>query len=123
MANDTVMYEIDILFSFTGNFKSMTFDHKKRLKNKAFAGIAGLFDNESDTSGSGAVYVSKSSSANSLVELSMPGRETWNPQRHSGHATTGGLSIERMEEIFTSPCIMLVGSWIICGVLHELSAM
>ena len=73
-----------------------------RLKNRAFAGNTGQFDNEFDLSGSGAVYSSKSSSTNSLVELSMPDREIWNPQRHSGHSTTGGSSIVRREELLTS---------------------
>ena len=80
-------------------------------------------------SGSGAVYSSKSSSAYSLVELSMPesGRGIWNPQRHSGHSTTGGLSIERIEELFTSKLgSMDHAGWFMeihCGILHELSAM
>ena len=74
------------------------------LKNNAFAENTRHVGNEFDLSGPGAVYSSKSSSAYSLVELSMPesGRGIWNPQHHSGHSATGGLSIERTEGLFTS---------------------
>ena len=53
----------------------------------------------------GAVYLLESSSANSSDKLSMPGPgEGFGMHLTAipGHETTGGLSIEQVEEIFTS---------------------
>ena len=74
VAIDTVLSEICILVSSAGNFNGITFVHMKKFKNNAFAGNPDILDNEFDLTGSRAVYSSKSSSANSLVEPSMHGK-------------------------------------------------
>merc|ERR1711903_412628 len=43
--------EIDIFTSATGNFKIITLDHMKKMKNNAIVGNIGHFDNEIDMAG------------------------------------------------------------------------
>merc|ERR1711901_3434 len=48
---DSVVGEIDIFTSATGNFKIITLDHMKKMKNNAIVGNIGHFDNEIDMAG------------------------------------------------------------------------
>merc|ERR1711964_206790 len=48
---DSVVGEIDIFVSATGNFKIITLDHMKNMKNNAIVGNIGHFDNEIDMAG------------------------------------------------------------------------
>ena len=50
---DTVMSVIDLFVSLTGNSNIITLDHMKNLKNNAFVGNTGHFDNEIDFAFSG----------------------------------------------------------------------
>merc|ERR1711988_1192108 len=43
---DEIVHEIDIFTSATGNFKIITLDHMKKMKNNAIVGNIGHFDNE-----------------------------------------------------------------------------
>jgi len=48
---DDVVSDIDIFTSATGNFKIITLDHMKKMKNNAIVGNIGHFDNEIDMAG------------------------------------------------------------------------
>merc|ERR1711937_622646 len=50
-ALESVVGEIDIFTSSTGNFNIITFDHMKKMKNNAIVGNIGHFDNEVDMAG------------------------------------------------------------------------
>merc|ERR1711865_1114863 len=43
---DTVVHEIDLFVTTTGNFKIITLKHMKKMKNNAIVGNIGHFDNE-----------------------------------------------------------------------------
>merc|ERR1712100_44804 len=45
-AMDSVVGEVDIFISCTGNFKIITLEHMKKMKNNAIVGNIGHFDNE-----------------------------------------------------------------------------
>ena len=49
---ETVLLEINILVSSTGNFKIIALDRMNKLKNNAFVGNTGHFDNEINLVGS-----------------------------------------------------------------------
>merc|ERR1712066_615379 len=51
VAMDSVVGEIDIFTSATGNFNIITLDHMKKMKNNAIVGNIGHFDNEIDMEG------------------------------------------------------------------------
>merc|ERR1712110_108661 len=51
VAMDSVVGEIDIFTSATGNFNIITLDHMKKMKNNAIVGNIGHFDNEIDMAG------------------------------------------------------------------------
>jgi len=48
---DSVVGEVDIFISSTGNFKIVTLEHMKKMKNNAIVGNIGHFDNEIDMAG------------------------------------------------------------------------
>merc|ERR1712226_1689371 len=48
---DSVVGEIDIFTSATGNFDIITVEHMKKMKNNAIVGNIGHFDNEIDMAG------------------------------------------------------------------------
>merc|ERR1711967_200782 len=48
---DSVVGEIDIFTSATGNFEIITLEHMKKMKNNAIVGKIGHFDNEIDMAG------------------------------------------------------------------------
>jgi len=48
---ESVISEIDIFVSSTGNFNIITVDHMKKMKNNAIVGNIGHFDNEIDMAG------------------------------------------------------------------------
>merc|ERR1712110_159152 len=48
---DSVVGEIDIFTSATGNYKIITLEHMKKMKNNAIVGNIGHFDNEIDMAG------------------------------------------------------------------------
>merc|ERR1719277_1516437 len=48
---ESVVGEIDIFTSATGNFNIITLDHMKKMKNNAIIGNIGHFDNEIDMAG------------------------------------------------------------------------
>merc|ERR1712151_1041980 len=48
---ESVVGEIDIFTSATGNFNIITLDHMKKMKNNAIVGNIGHFDNEIDMAG------------------------------------------------------------------------
>merc|ERR1712150_320905 len=48
---DSVVGEIDIFTSATGNFNIITLEHMKKMKNNAIVGNIGHFDNEIDVAG------------------------------------------------------------------------
>merc|ERR1712238_209207 len=48
---DSVVGEIDIFTSATGNFDIITLAHMKKMKNNAIVGNIGHFDNEIDMNG------------------------------------------------------------------------
>jgi len=48
---EAVVGEIDIFVSCTGNFKIITLEHMKKMKNNAIVGNIGHFDNEIDMAG------------------------------------------------------------------------
>merc|ERR1719169_102732 len=48
---ESVVGEIDIFVSTTGNFNIITIDHMKKMKNNAIVGNIGHFDNEIDMAG------------------------------------------------------------------------
>merc|ERR1712227_527138 len=48
---DSVIGEIDIFTSATGNFNIITLEHMKKMKNNAIVGNIGHFDNEIDMAG------------------------------------------------------------------------
>merc|ERR1712227_379935 len=50
-AMESVVGEIDIFVSSTGNYKIITLEHMKKMKNNAIAGNIGHFDNEIDMAG------------------------------------------------------------------------
>merc|ERR1711943_173706 len=50
-ALETVVGEIDIFTSATGNFNIITLEHMKKMKNNAIVGNIGHFDNEIDMAG------------------------------------------------------------------------
>jgi len=50
-ALESVVGEIDIFTSATGNFNIITLEHMKKLKNNAIVGNIGHFDNEIDMNG------------------------------------------------------------------------
>merc|ERR550537_1814132 len=50
-ALESVVGEIDIFTTTTGNFNIITLDHMKRMKNNAIVGNIGHFDNEIDMAG------------------------------------------------------------------------
>merc|ERR1712135_1734 len=50
-AIESVVSEIDIFVSSTGNFNIITLDHMKKMKNNAIVGNIGHFDNEIDMAG------------------------------------------------------------------------
>merc|ERR1711988_1987142 len=50
-AMESVVNEIDIFVSATGNFNIITLDHMKKMKNNAIVGNIGHFDNEIDMAG------------------------------------------------------------------------
>jgi len=47
-AMESVVGEVDIFISSTGNYKIITLDHMKKMKNNAIVGNIGHFDNEID---------------------------------------------------------------------------
>merc|ERR1712185_502298 len=47
-AMESVVGEIDIFVSSTGNYKIITLEHMKKMKNNAVVGNIGHFDNEID---------------------------------------------------------------------------
>jgi len=51
VALDSVIGEIDIFTSATGNFNIITLEHMKKMKNNAIVGNIGHFDNEIDMAG------------------------------------------------------------------------
>merc|ERR1712019_211301 len=51
VAIESVVGEIDIFVTTTGNFKIITLDHMKKMKNNAIVGNIGHFDNEIDMAG------------------------------------------------------------------------
>merc|ERR1712000_592459 len=51
MGIDSVVNEIDIFVTTTGNFKIITLEHMKKMKNNAIVGNIGHFDNEIDMAG------------------------------------------------------------------------
>merc|ERR550514_1020203 len=48
---ESVVGEIDIFTSATGNFNIITLEHMKKMKNNAIVGNIGHFDNEIDMDG------------------------------------------------------------------------
>merc|ERR1711865_1170098 len=48
---EAVVGEVDIFVSCTGNFKIITLEHMKKMKNNAIVGNIGHFDNEIDMDG------------------------------------------------------------------------
>merc|ERR1712110_1159034 len=50
-ALESVVSEIDIFCSSTGNYKIITLEHMKKMKNNAIVGNIGHFDNEIDMAG------------------------------------------------------------------------
>jgi adenosylhomocysteinase len=48
---ETVISEIDIFVTTTGNFDIITVDHMSKMKNNAIVGNIGHFDNEIDMAG------------------------------------------------------------------------
>merc|ERR1719207_435658 len=48
---ETVVNEVDIFVTTTGNFNIITLDHMKKMKNNAIVGNIGHFDNEIDMAG------------------------------------------------------------------------
>merc|ERR1712080_271594 len=48
---DSVVGEVDIFVSATGNFKIITLEHMKKMRNNAIVGNIGHFDNEIDMEG------------------------------------------------------------------------
>merc|ERR1719387_2644020 len=50
-ALESVVGEIDIFTSATGNFNIITLEHMKKMKNNAIVGNIGHFDNEIDMAG------------------------------------------------------------------------
>merc|ERR1711904_495287 len=50
-AMESIVGEVDIFISSTGNFKIITLDHMKKMKNNAIVGNIGHFDNEIDMAG------------------------------------------------------------------------
>merc|ERR1712241_1623661 len=48
---ESVVGEIDIFTSATGNFNIITLEHMKKMKNNAIVGNIGHFDNEIDMAG------------------------------------------------------------------------
>merc|ERR1719355_567384 len=48
---ESVVGEVDIFISSTGNFKIITLEHMKKMKNNAIVGNIGHFDNEIDMEG------------------------------------------------------------------------
>merc|ERR1711988_1006263 len=48
---DSVVGEVDIFTSATGNFNIITLEHMKKMKNNAIVGNIGHFDNEIDMAG------------------------------------------------------------------------
>merc|ERR1719215_2369497 len=48
---ESVVHEIDIFTSVTGNFDIITLEHMKKMKNNAIVGNIGHFDNEIDMAG------------------------------------------------------------------------
>merc|ERR1712000_54705 len=50
-AMESVVGEVDIFVSCTGNFKIITLEHMKKMKNNAIVGNIGHFDNEIDMEG------------------------------------------------------------------------
>merc|ERR1712037_38115 len=48
---ESVVGEIDIFTSATGNFNIITLEHMKKMKNNAIVGNIGHFDNEIDMNG------------------------------------------------------------------------
>merc|ERR1712086_8618 len=48
---EAVVGEVDIFVSCTGNFKIITVEHMKKMKNNAIVGNIGHFDNEIDMDG------------------------------------------------------------------------
>merc|ERR1711964_647898 len=50
-AMDSVVGEVDIFISATGNYKIITLEHMKKMKNNAIVGNIGHFDNEIDMQG------------------------------------------------------------------------
>merc|ERR1712125_90035 len=50
-AMESVVGEVDIFISCTGNFKIITLEHMKKMKNNAIVGNIGHFDNEIDMEG------------------------------------------------------------------------
>jgi adenosylhomocysteinase len=51
VALESVVGEIDIFTTTTGNFKIITLEHMKKMKNNAIVGNIGHFDNEIDMAG------------------------------------------------------------------------
>merc|ERR1712161_142012 len=51
VAIESVVGEIDIFTSATGNYEIITLEHMKKMKNNAIVGNIGHFDNEIDTAG------------------------------------------------------------------------
>merc|ERR1712159_316032 len=48
---DSVVGEMDIFVTTTGNFNIITVEHMKKMKNNAIVGNIGHFDNEIDMAG------------------------------------------------------------------------
>merc|ERR1712072_102372 len=48
---ESVLHEIDIFVTTTGNFNIITLEHMKKMKNNAIVGNIGHFDNEIDMAG------------------------------------------------------------------------
>ena len=72
---DSVVSEIDIFTSATGNL-SFTLAHVKKMKNNAIIGDIGHFDNEIDMAGSEGVPCIEVENIKPQVIVSVP-RRTW----------------------------------------------
>ena len=73
-AIESVVSEIDIFVSSTGNFNIITLDHMKKMKNNAIVGNIGHFDNEIDMAGLEGLDIKPQKIVSSFHELMDHGR-------------------------------------------------
>merc|ERR1711992_174909 len=104
---DSVVGEIDILTTTTGNFKIITLEHMKKMKNNAIVGNIGHFDNEieMDKLEKSTASRSKTSSLKWIVTSSPTGMasscsqpdasSTWVAQRATHRSSCRALSPTR----------------------------